>query len=169
MTLQNQPENFNILSPTKYKLQILKSPTVAYNCQTANIPGIQLGAATQLTPRNAVPWPGDELAYEDLTATFIVDENLQNWLEIWKWMVGMSIARSHEEFKELIVSTEGMFSDINLMVLTNNMNPNFIVNFKYCWPTTLSEIRFDQTIVDEQPVVATVGFKYVTYDFTFNI
>ena len=41
-----------------------------------------MGEGTYATPLKDIPILGDKLTYEDLTITFIVDENLENYIEM---------------------------------------------------------------------------------------
>ena len=52
--------------------------------------------ATQVTPLRDIPKPGTKLNYEDLTMTFIVDEDLANYQEIHGWLVGLGFPISQK-------------------------------------------------------------------------
>ena len=51
---------------------------VEYFCTKVELPGISLNESTQETRFKEIPIPGDKLDYEDLTMSFMVDENLEN-------------------------------------------------------------------------------------------
>ena len=49
---------------------------------------MNLSLATQPTYLRQIDLPGDELSFDDFTLDFMVDENLENFMEIQKWMRG---------------------------------------------------------------------------------
>tara|TARA_B100000035_G_scaffold143377_1_gene122050 strand:+ start:472 stop:807 length:336 start_codon:yes stop_codon:yes gene_type:complete len=79
--LNRQPTKLDYTSPTQFRFVINQLPKVEYFTVAANVPGITLGSATYATPLKDIPYPGEKLTYEDLTLTFIVDENLENYIE----------------------------------------------------------------------------------------
>ena len=67
-----EPSVLDYASPVQFRFKCSKLPTVEFFCQTANIPGISLGQATVDTPLKSIPFPGDELNYQDLGISFLV-------------------------------------------------------------------------------------------------
>ena len=80
--LNRQPTKLDYSSPTQFRFLINQLPKVQYFTVSANVPGITLGEATYATPLKDIPLPGEKLTYDDLSITFIVDENLENYIEI---------------------------------------------------------------------------------------
>ena len=68
-----QPAKLDYASPIQFRFKCTKLPEVEFTCQTANIPGISLGSATQPTPLIDVPLPGDKINYQSLDISFLVD------------------------------------------------------------------------------------------------
>ena len=87
--LQDQPTNINFLSPIGFKFQLNNFPEVNYFCQSATLPGISIGSISVPTPLKTIDLPGDEVAFEELSIRFIVDENMKNWLSIYDWIIGL--------------------------------------------------------------------------------
>ena len=189
-SLSRQPTSQDYASPTQFKFSILKLPKVEYFCTAVNIPGISLGSGVQPTPLKAIPQPGDTLTYDNLSMTFMVDENLENYQEIHGWLVGLGFPRDHREFRNLIssgsdrfpvanqsVSTEPgktkygttdqgpVFSDATLSILTSKNNPVTEIRFRDLFPITLSGLQYDQQANDVDYLTATVDFRYLIYDF----
>ncbi len=88
--------------PTKFKFQITKLPRVEFNCIQANIPGITLTEINQPTRLMPVRIPGNDLTFEDLTITFIVDEDLTNYRSVHDWMAGLAQMDSDDKYRALI-------------------------------------------------------------------
>jgi len=185
-----QPTKQDYASPTQFKFGIIKLPKVEYFCTAVNIPGITLGSFNQPTPLKSIPQPGDQLTYENLSMTFLVDENLENYQEIHGWLVGLGFPRDNAEFRNLLssgsdrfpvanqrVSTEPgktkygttdqgpVFSDATLSILTNKNNPVTEIRFRDVFPIALSGLQYNQQATDVDYLVATVDFRYTIYDF----
>ncbi len=172
----SQLENRNFLAPTGFKFNLKRSPGVAFLCNSANIPDITLGEATQATYLRDIPTPGDKIQFGDLQLRFLVDEDLKNYMEIFNWIRALGFPESLEEIyawqkKDFDIaqpdkSTESFYSDATLEILTSSQNPNFKIKFQDCWPTTLSTLEFDATDEDINYFTADVTFKYTIFNIT---
>ena len=100
-TYSTQPENFNYFNPIGFKFEVDKLPNVNFFCQSARLPGLTLGEATQPNPFRDIPTPGDKILFEELTIRFVVDEELENWLEMKEWIFGLGYPNSTDEYNEL--------------------------------------------------------------------
>ena len=78
-----QVANRNYLSPVGFKLILSKAPKVDFLCQSANIPQISMGTAVQPTYLKDIPVPGDKVLYDDFSVRFLIDENMENYLQIY--------------------------------------------------------------------------------------
>jgi hypothetical protein len=172
----NQIENRNFLSPVGFKFTLNRAPKVAFFCNSANIPRITLGIANQPSYLKDIDTPGDKIQFEDLTIRFLVDENLENYMEIYNWIRGLGYPESLEEIYDLQKSNRNLeqpnksqlnlYSDGTLQVLTSKMNPNFKLKFFDLFPYDLSTLQFDSTDTDIQYFTAEVSFKYTIYNIT---
>ncbi len=177
---QRQIDNRNYMSPLGFKLILSKTPKVDFLCQSANIPGISMGTAVQSTYLKDIPVPGDKVLYEDLTIRFLVDEKMENYLAIYKWITGLGYPESFGQYKQLqkddfrnSTVTEAIedprffeFSDATLQVLSSNYKPSIHVNFKDAFPISLSTLEFDASIRDYNYFTAQTTFKYTIFDIT---
>jgi hypothetical protein len=167
--LGKQIENKNYLSPTGFKFNIVKTPKVDFFSNSAKIPGIQLGNIRVGNYLKAIDIPGDNIQFEDLTLQFIVDEDLENYLEIHNWIYGLGYPESVSEFQELIRAKDGskdlkeQFSDGTLAILNSNFNVSARVKFRDLFPVSLSSLDFTATETDYTYFTATVTFKYLFY------
>ena len=186
-----QPTKLDYASPTQFKFSIIKLPKVEYFCTAANVPGINLGTAEQITPLKDIPLPGDRLQYDTLTIQFLVDENLENYREIHGWLTGVGFPKNYEQFQVLqgagtdrFPSTKnvgtnkelgevkkatqddgGLYSDATLVILTSKNNANLEVRFRNIYPTSLSGLDYNQQATDVDYLTATVSFEYAIYEF----
>lgn len=171
--LDNTPQNKSLLQPNGFRFIIKKLPNVNYFCQSATIPTISLASVDTPSPFGIVPRPGDRLLFEQFTLRFKVDENLQNYKEIYTWLAGLGRPNNFDQYKTLSNQTplpakEGsaasVVSDATLVVLTSHKNGSMNVFFRDVFPTSLSELTFDSTISDVEYLEATATFRYRSYD-----
>ena len=169
-------ENRNFLSPVGFKFSLKRAPGVAFFCNQANIPSMDLGIAEQPTYLRNIPTPGDKIEFGDLTLRFLVDEDLVNYMELQRWIRGLGYPESMEEFRELEGEAvlpgnfgqagDNIYSDGTLQILSSNLVPSFQVVFNDLFPYTLSTVTFDATDTDIEYFTADVSFKYTIYNLT---
>ena len=169
-------DNRNFLAPTGFKFSLKRSPGVAFFCNQANIPSLDLGIATQPSYLKDIDVPGDKIQFGDLTLRFLVDEDLVNYMEIQNWIRGLGYPETLQEFdkleKEAVLpgnfgrSGDNIYSDGTLQILSSNLIAKFNVNFKDMFPYSLSTITFDATDTDIEYFTADVSFKYTIYNLT---
>ena len=170
------------MSPLGFKLILTKTPKVDFLCQSANIPQISMGTAIQPTYLKDIPVPGDKVLYDDLTVRFLVDEKMENYLAIHKWITGLGYPESIGQFDQLrkddlrtnaSIKDDGderyfEFSDATLQILNSNYKPSVLINFQDAFPVSLSTLEFDVTTRDYAYFTAEVTFKYTIYEIVNN-
>ena len=175
---KNQIQNRNFLSPVGFKFTLNRAPKVAFFGNTANIPGMTLGVAVQSSYLKDIDIPGDKIQFNDLTLRFLVDENLENYMEIQNWIRGIGFPENLKEIYDWQKSNPGMdlqeksqmnlYSDATLTVLTSSNNSNFKVKFLDVFPYSLTDLQFDATDTDIDYLTAEVTFKYTIYNIVDN-
>ena len=147
-SLTEQPKNINPLADVQFKFDVAALPNTSFFIQTVNLPGIALEGAAIATPQlqNFSRHTGI-ITYEPLSVTFMIDEYLKNWQEIFEWMIG----------------DVSKYTTAVLTILSSSMNPTMEIHFKDIFPTSLSEIAFNSTTTDPIYQVATVSFNYTEY------
>jgi hypothetical protein len=156
---KGQPDNYNQLYADSYRLIIHKAPNTTYWCESVEIPGVNVPGTDQPTTFADVWWPGDTMVFDEVSMVFHVDEDLENWLEIFRWMTDIGrpevpLSRD-KDIKDLV-------GDIAVMTTTNSKNPNKVFYFTDAFPVSLSGLSFDSTLTDAVPLKATVSFRYCT-------
>lgn len=170
----NQIQNRNFLSSIGFNFTLNRARKVSFFSNSANIPGMTLGVTNQPTYLKDIDIPGDKIIFQDFTLRFIVDENLENYMEIQRWMRGLGYPESLKEIYELQgedttqlgydSQSMNIYSDGTLQILNSNQRPQFEVIFKDMFPYDLSELSFDATNPDTEYFTAEVSFKYTIYD-----
>ena len=113
--------NRNFLSPVGFKFTLSKEPKVDFFSNSARIPEISLGTATQPSYLKDVDIPGDKLTFGDFSLRFMVDEGLVNYMKIHNWMSGLGFPESTKEFKDLTTNDDNQrdFNEQLVMVVSH--------------------------------------------------
>lgn len=171
--ISNQPSNKNFLSPLGFKFFIKKTPNINWFVQSVNLPTIMLPDVTVSTPFINVPVPGDRVQFSNLEVTFRVDEDMQNYIEIYTWLVSAGFPETFEQYKGPDPNNSAkrfdqkeIVSDATLMVHDSKMNPKTEITFKDMFPIGLSELKFDTTMPDVNYIQSTATFRYSRFTIT---
>ena len=172
---RTQIENRNFLSGVGFKFNLAKHPKVDFFSNSAKIPQLTLGLATQPTYLKDIDVPGEKLTYGDFTLKFLVDENMENYLAIHNWLEGLGFPESTADFKNITTDSQNQrdlteaFCDGTLRILNSNLREIARVKFKDLFPVTLTSLDFDATTSDVQYFTAQATFKYTIYDLTSSL
>jgi len=180
-TAQRQPSKLDYSSQVQFRFEILYLPLVEYFVQSANVPGIQLGTATVPSPFYDYPVPGDTLSFDPLNISFLVDENLNNFNELHKWISRLGFGDSHQEFADLLregtpsqrtpsskgiqkpLPEIGTYSDATLTILSSKNTPKTEIRFKNIFPTSISGLDYNIGGTDVDYVTCNASFSYLGY------
>ena len=169
------PSNQNFLSPIGFKFIIGRTPNVDYFCQSAAIPQVEIGVREITTPVKEYSLPGDKMTFGDLSLRFLVNEDLDNYYEIFKWLKGLTNPKHQKNFQKYLATVDErgrttefdkMMSDARLLILNSNYNTISIINFLNIFPTSLTTLEFDASATDVNYLTADVNFKYTLYEIT---
>ena len=173
-SIVGQIENRNFLVPTGFNFILNRAPKVAYFGSSVEIPSMSLGVANFANYLKDIPLPGDKMEFDDFNLRFLVDENLENYMEIQNWMRGLGFPESLKEIydyqkeapdiKQPNKSQLNLYSDGTLTILDSNMRPKFKVIFENMFPYNLTTLEFDARQTDLEYFTAQVSFKYTIYN-----
>ena len=185
--IQRQPTELDYADPTKFKFSITKLPKVEFFTTQASVPGVTLGESIFTTPFKEIPVQGDQLTFDNLEITFIVDEKLENYKELHQWLVGIGFPRARKQFASFRkeesevfptadsvtgdatkpgrpTGVQAMYGDATLTVMTSKNNPIMEVRFSDLYPVSLGALQFDQQATDITYLTATATFSYKLYE-----
>jgi len=168
------PDNLSYLAPTQFELLVKKLPNTKYFATGVNIPSVSVAESQQTTRLGAnVKVPGDKITFGELSINFIVDENMENWTELYTWMEQTTGSTDPEKFRSLVGANrkadqpydgsgnyDALYSDMTIVVTTAANNPNRYVRIQGAFPTSLGEITMDTTVAG--------GLSYVTCTASFQ-
>lgn len=161
-----QPTNKSFLSNNKYEFVVKRLPNLTFFIQGINLPGITLLNTSVNNPFVATPIPGNQLVFGQLSANFIVDENLESWSEIYDWITQLGNPEGFNKIGNLTKvpgKTNSITSDATLFIKTNANNPNKVIRFYDLFPVELGEINFTSTDVGQEFITSTITFGYTYY------
>jgi len=186
--INREPSKSDYASPIQFRFKCTKLPLVEFFVQSANIPGINLGSATQTNPLYDIPLPGDKITYASLDMSFLVDENLNNYKEIHDWILGLGFPSNNQQFQDLQsagsdrfpgssrstaatgtstpqpLNEGGIYSDAILTVLNSKNIAKTEIRFQNVYPTSLGSLNYDVRQTDVDYLNASVSFNYMNYD-----
>jgi hypothetical protein len=135
-----------------------------------------LGTATQANPYKDISIPGDKLTYEYLQLNFIVDENMENYIQIYKWITGLGYPENIKQFGDLAAGNtnfpdanpqmgyKNIYSDGTLQILNSNFNIVKQIQYLDLYPVSLSSLEFNAANTDYNYFTAIATFSYTIYN-----
>ena len=186
-TVKTQPDKLDYASPTQFKFGIHQLPKVEFFSTAATLPAIALSDVIMPTPFKSIPMMGDQLTYDNLAVSFIVDEHLENYLSIHEWMTAIGFPKNRTQFSDFKsnnsntpsaiavtsndigdvqkpTSANALFSDATLTILSNKNNPIVNVFFRDIYPVALTGLSYNQGATDVEYMTAEITFAYQLYE-----
>jgi hypothetical protein len=175
----NSASVYDYLRPNAFRFVIKDLPKVAYTCQSANLPGIQLGFALQPTPFVDIPTVGDKLQYDDFTIRFLISEDMSNYIELLEWLVAIGFPEQYNKYSKFVGdrltrfpfvrNSTGLietlfYSDGTLTILDSANVPKTNIIFKDMFPTSVQALDYDITSSSVEFLVGIASFKYKTFE-----
>lgn len=155
--------NTNYLEASKF---IFVSPTMHnlnFFAQSAVLPSISIDAPRQPTPLSDIFRHGDKIIYEPLTLTFLVDEDLKVWEELYNWAAGNTYPIDQKQYAEQL-KKGGPYADMQLIFLKNSYQSNLSFKFWNCHPIFLGTINFSSSSDAESVLTTEVTFRFDTFE-----
>lgn len=189
-TRQPSGRELDFAAPTQFRFQIQKLPEVQFFTTQANIPSVSLSEISQPTPLNQLTLAGSDMTYEDLTVTFLIDEEYRNYREVHNWIKGLGFPENHTQFQSLL--TEGsdrmplsynrgvqkepgktkpatpdaaIYSDATLTILSSKNNPTLEIRFRDVYPKSIGPVALTTQDTEVTYLQADITFGYKYYEF----
>ena len=186
-SVKRQPDKLDYASPTQFRFGIHQLPKVEFFSTAATIPAIALSDVIVPTAFKTIPMMGDQLTYDNLSISFIVDEYLENYLSIHEWMTAIGFPKNRTQFSQFKSNTSNtpstasspsrdigdvqkptsanaLFSDATLTVLSNKNNPIVNVFFRDLYPIAMTGLSYNQAATDVEYLTAEITFAYQLYE-----
>jgi len=160
--LATQPDNQNYIYPTFFNFTIAEMPNLEYFVTKVTLPGFGYDSPLEQPNRfSLIKHPANKVVFSPLEMSFLVDENMENWLEISNWIRRTSVMDDH---RDILEDTKKHFTQGTLFITNSAMNPNLEVTFYNMFPISVSGFEFDSQITDLTPWTANVTFAYDYYE-----
>lgn len=161
-------KNLNPLFGKDFRLVIDRLPMVNFFCNKASIPSVSVTEINVPTPFTSMRVHGDKLEFAPLSITFNLDEDLQNYKELLRWMKSYSFPESHSQYNPNKVNPTkayaDQYSDGSIFTSTNKDNPNIEIKFTQLFPIDLGEIDLDIQSDSPEPITCTASFAYTQFE-----
>jgi hypothetical protein len=169
----------NYLRPNAFRFTLKNLPSVAFTCQSANLPSLSLGFASQPTPFIDIPHVGDKNVFGDFTIRFLITENMSNYIELYEWLVALGFPTDYNQYRNFtgdrlnrfpfVRDSRGApiavaYSDATLTILDSNNVPKTNIHFKDAFPVSVEALDFDITSSSVDYFVGIASFKYKLFD-----
>lgn len=177
--ISTPPAVYNYLRPNAFRFTIKDLPNVAYTCQSANLPSLQLGFAVQQNPFVDIPVIGDKLTFGDFTIRFLISEDMSNYIELFEWLVALGFPNNYDDYKGFVGSRLDRFpfyrntknstdaisySDGTLTILDSNNIAKKHIIMKDLFPVSVETLDFDVTVSAVDYFVGVASFKYKSFE-----
>ena len=157
----------NFLQVSGFQLVLPRFPTAQYFSTDFVMPSVQLPVASMATPFVDLRLAGDKPVFETMQFSFMVDEHMMNYDEIFKWLTNIGYANSHEDYTQYSNKDKHQplgEQDAKVIVLSNKGNALRTVTFYDAIPVSLSALQFTTQDADTTYIKATVGMAYTRFD-----
>ena len=160
----------NFFNSSKYQIVLSRLPDVELFCRQVSLPDVSI-AYFELNGHLA----GDddmpscsEITYGDLTVTFIIDENMENYISVLKWLKTIS---PDDDLDNIYPESTPDYEDIyttTVTVFIKNNNQETIGEFNYgrCIPVSLSGLELN--VSEDAIMTANLTFRVNELDFDFK-
>ncbi len=158
----------NFFSSNKHSVSIIRLPDVELFCNKITLPDVTVAnfdVDGHLSGKIGLD-SHSNISYSDLIATFWIDENMENYISVIKWLKTISPDDDlNHIYPESLSENEGLDNTwIEVEILDNNQKSigkyRYLVN-----PTNLSGLELD--VSEDASMTATVTFHVTQLDFDF--
>ena len=180
-----QPTVFNYSQSNQFKVSLSIFPKTEWFVVRANIPSVTLGQGVQATRLIDMPIVGDKLTYDQFYFTFLVDEQLQNYMELHNWLLNIGFPERYNQFQGEVrsdgttrptgrtsdpevagfgkFSDRDLYSDITMHILSSKNNPVAKIKFLECFPVNLTNVEYSTQESDTTYAECTATFAYTLF------
>ena len=128
-------------------------PNIIYFLQKFNFPGVTAKNISIDRPQgaDALPVFAHSLAYDDLSLSFIMDENFTSYFMLYKWMFENQYRYYNAD----------CYTRMMLVILNNAKVPIIRLMFQSMLPITIDPVPFESQ--SAEPIIWNASFSYYSY------
>lgn len=145
----------NLFQPNNYILVFDRVKEVEYSLTNTIIPSLSISTIEIPSPVLTYSMPADQLMYGGWSASFMVDQDMKNYLELFYWMRDMTELRRDKHPQDMTSFT----SNATLTLFRDCSNDAIMhIDFYDIFPQSISEIQLSPVMTD--PVICSVSFEF---------
>jgi hypothetical protein len=143
------------LSPSRFLFVV--DGGLSYHCTTIELPTVTVDGLKADYRQHQISIPGTKLVFSPFTATFIVEEDLGNYITLLEWMI--SGAKDQNDMNE-------NKKDLTLLIYSNNNKVSKAIKYIGAFPTSVSTIDFSTMLTETEYPKCSVSFDYDYFHIT---
>lgn len=156
------PKNRNFLQVNGFEFVLSKTPNLEFFVQEVRLPGLTIPNVRIPNPLIDIKEQGDTGQYSELGVTFIADEDLRTWEELFTWFSSVTFPKNS---KQRAKTRDELFADITVIVQTSHHNSNFQFQYIDAFPTSVSELELKVTNAGTEFLMFNVSFDFTNISF----
>jgi len=159
----------NFLQANSFQLLLPRFPVAQYYNTDFVLPQVSLPNSNVATPFTDLRIAGDKPIFDPLVFSFMIDEAMSNYTEIFDWITKIGFAESYQNFTNYPNKDQHQQlgeQDAKIMILSNKGNITKSITFYDAIPISLSGIEFVTQSPDTTYMKASVTMVYSRFDFT---
>lgn len=144
----------NLLTATRYTLTITGEgmKDLISSVTIFGHPGVRSKSATQSARKVRVPRAGSSIEFDPATFTVLLDNRMENYNAIYKWMFNNATSESEET------------RDITLTIYDGTENPRKQIRYLNAIPTDIGTLQFTSTDQNDTVISCDITFEYTHFE-----
>lgn len=167
--LDSLPNTQNSLSPVGFQFKAARLPSVVFFSQKVSIPALSLQPIKIGNPFNKLNFVGDHLEFGTFNVNFKIDEKMQNYFEIYDWMIACGFPDNYDQYKTISSKSKAdgdwIMSDASTIIFDAQNNPIISLDYKNVFPINLKADEFDARDTNISYMNAVATFVCESYSF----
>jgi len=158
------PSTSNLLTGNQFKFNVSRIPILSEYVTGVNIPSIEFVSADLQTAFGVnIPTATGKYIFEDLTVSFLIDEKLESWREIYEWLI--RLGPINEKTEAIMYNNCNDSTTVGELLITNSAyKPSWKFKFFNMFPISLTGFSFTTTASDSIQLSSSVTFRYSYYE-----
>ena len=158
------PSTSSLLTGNQFKFNTARVPILSEYVIGVNVPSIEFISQDLVTSFGVnIPTATGKYIFEDLTVSFLVDEQLESWREIHEWM--KRLGPMNDESEKIMYNNCYDSTTVGEMTILNSAyQPTFRLKFYNMFPISLTGFSFTTSAADSIQLQSAATFRYSYYD-----
>lgn len=165
------PNYTNFARDKQGSLHIERLPGISFNCLKWNLPGASASHVEMGTPRGIIKMPGTTINYEPLRVTFAIDENYRGYVELLRWLKGISTNGNNirEEYLQSLPKNDSGDTSVATLLI-RDASGKVILSSRYIhiFPVNVPDVDFDVTGTEAETQIVNVEFQFYDMELEYD-